>query len=130
MLYLFFLIFLPYLLESRTLRKDGNVLFKTFLPARDYQNIINLTKRTLTDISELGSDQRRGNQGPSSDQGLQSVQNRKVEHDYFFQQVQNMLNQEANVNQETGRISSDLSLEKDEKFLPSALSASDERKHS
>ena len=60
------LILLPTLMESRSLREDGDVFLGTFLRARDNQNIINLTRSTQTDISQPSFLQRSGNLEPSS----------------------------------------------------------------
>ena len=75
MIFSFLLLLLPTLMESRSLREDGDVFLGTFLRARDNQNIINLTRSTQTDISqprsgnlEHSSNQRSGILEPSSNQ--------------------------------------------------------------
>ena len=62
------LILLPTLMESRSLREDGDVFLGTFLRARDNQNIINLTRSTQTDISQPSFFQRSENLEPSYNQ--------------------------------------------------------------
>ena len=68
------LILLPTLMESRSLREDGDVFLGTFLRARDNQNIINLTRSTQTDISQPSFLQRSGNLEPSSNQRSGSLE--------------------------------------------------------
>ncbi|XP_023319583.1 uncharacterized protein LOC111694788 isoform X2 [Eurytemora carolleeae] len=149
------LILLPTLMESRSLREDGDVFLGTFLRARDNQNIINLTRSTQTDISqpsflqrsgnlepssnhrsgslEPSSNQRSGNLEPSSNQrsgNLEPSSNqRSGSPDYFFKKVQEILNQGSAKNPETGRASSETSFSSEDKFSSSPFFPSEERKY-
>ncbi len=116
------LILLPTLMESRSLREDGDVFLGTFLRARDNQNIINLTRSTQTDISQPSFLQRSGNLEPSSNQ-------RSGSPDYFFKKVQEILNQGSAKNPETGRASSETSFSSEDKFSSSPFFPSEERKY-
>ncbi len=138
------LILLPTLMESRSLREDGDVFLGTFLRARDNQNIINLTRSTQTDISQPSFLQRSGNLEPSSNQRSGSLEpssnqrsgnlepssnQRSGSPDYFFKKVQEILNQGSAKNPETGRASSETSFSSEDKFSSSSFFPSEERKY-
>ena len=138
------LILLPTLMESTSLREDGDVFLGTFLRARDNQNIINLTRSTQTDISqpsffqrsenlEPSYNQRSGNLEPNSKKRSGSLElssnQRSGNPDYFFKKVQEILNQGSAENPEKGRASSETSFSSEDKFSSSLFSPSEERKY-